>query len=95
MDLLAAALVVIVGVVVGAEVLAETRAAAQAEALGKLAEEVPGHLGRVTAEDLEGAQALEAQGLDLAGDPAAAGTAGVVAGNSSSFRMRDKLTNRE
>lgn len=74
----------IVGVVVGAEVLVEMRAAL-AGAVDKLAEEALGGLGRVTAEDLEPVAALQARGLDLAGDRAAAETVEVVAENTSSL----------
>ena len=85
---LAAAEVEIVGVGVAAAVLVETRAGAVVEAVDKLAEEAPEDLGVVTAEDLERVLAMQAQGLDLAGDQVAVGTAEVAAGNTSSMVSR-------
>lgn len=76
-----------VEIVVGeaaAAVLVETRAGA----VDKLAEEALEDLGRVTAEDLERVLAMQAQGLDLAGDQAGVGTAEVAAGSTSSMVSR-------
>lgn len=84
----AAAEVEIVGVEVGAEVLVETRVEAVVEAVDKLAEAAVEDLGRVTAADLERVLAMQAQGLDLAGDRAAVGTAEVAAGNTNSLVSR-------
>ena len=84
-------LVEIAGVAV--EVLVETHAAARAEVEGKLAEEELG-LVQVTAEELERAAELVAQGLDLVGGLVATGTA-VVAGNSSSLSKLDDESERE
>ena len=84
----AAAEVEIVAAAVVVEVLVETPAGAVVEAVDKLAEEVLEDLGRVTAEDLERVLAMQAQGLDLAGDRAAVGTAEVAAGNTSSLVSR-------
>ena len=83
----AAAEVEIVGVVVVAvaEVLVETRVGVVVLAVDKLAEEALEDLERVTAEDLERILAMQAQGLDLVDDRAGAGTAEVVAGNTSSM----------
>jgi len=84
----AAVEVEIVEVVVVAEVRVETRVGVAVEAVDKLAEEALEDLGRVTAEDLERILAMQTQGLDLAGDRAGVGTAGVVAGNTSSMVRR-------
>lgn len=73
----------IVEVVVGAEVLVETRAAVAGVA-DKLAEEVLGDLALVTAEALALVLAPQAQGLDLAVDQAAVGTVEAAAENTSS-----------
>ena len=89
MDQLVVVAVEIVGVVVGAaaeEELAETRVAARAEVVGKLAEE---DLGPAIAEDLAGTAVLEARELDRAGDLEDAVTVEVVAENSSSSLMCD------
>lgn len=78
----------IVGVEAAAAVLVETRAGAVVEAVDKLVEEALEDLGRVTAEDLERVLAMQAQGLDLAGDQAGVGTAEVAAGSTSSMVSR-------